>query len=53
MNQNYHVDFLNLAKAVVIRAEGEASAASLISKALATHGPGLIELRRIDVSAHY
>ena len=37
-------------KASVIRAEGEAEAASLISKAMASAGTGLIEVRRIDTA---
>lgn len=37
-------------KAAVIRAEGEAEAAELISKAMATAGTGLIEVRRIDTA---
>ena len=37
-------------KAAVIRAEGEAEAAELISKAIATAGTGLIEVRRIDTA---
>lgn len=37
-------------KAAIIRAEGEAEAAELISKAMATAGNGLIEVRRIDTA---
>eukprot|EP00923_Selenidium_pygospionis_P033257 GHVN01058508.1.p2 GENE.GHVN01058508.1~~GHVN01058508.1.p2 ORF type:complete len:288 (-),score=26.43 GHVN01058508.1:1544-2353(-) len=37
-------------KAAVIRAEGEAEAADMISKALKEFGTGLIEMRRIDAS---
>jgi prohibitin 1 len=37
-------------KASVIRAEGEAEAAKLISKAMAAAGTGLIEVRRIDTA---
>ena len=37
-------------KANVIRAEGEAEAANLISKAMAAAGNGLIEVRRIDTA---
>lgn len=37
-------------KAAVIRAEGEAEAAELISKAMAAAGNGLIEVRRIDTA---
>ena len=37
-------------KAVVIRAEGEAEAAELISKAMLSAGNGLIEVRRIDAA---
>lgn len=37
-------------KAAVIRAEGEAEAAELISKAMASAGNGLIEVRRIDTA---
>ncbi|KAJ8607612.1 hypothetical protein CTAYLR_005769 [Chrysophaeum taylorii] len=37
-------------KAAVIRAEGEAEAALLISKALEESGSGLIEVRRIDAA---
>jgi len=37
-------------QATVIRSEGEAEAASLISQALKEHGTGLIEVRRIDAA---
>jgi len=37
-------------KASVIRAEGEAEAAELISKAMSVAGTGLIEVRRIDTA---
>jgi len=37
-------------QATIIRAEGEAEAASMISKALQEHGMGLIEVRRIDAA---
>jgi len=37
-------------KAAIIRAEGEADAANLISKAIAHAGNGLIEVRRIDTA---
>lgn len=37
-------------KAAIIRAEGEAEAAELISKALKESGIGLIEVRRIDTA---
>lgn len=37
-------------KAAIIRAEGEAEAAQLISKALQESGTGLIEVRRIDTA---
>ena len=37
-------------RAAVIRAEGEAEAASLISKAIKAAGTGLIEVRRIDTA---
>jgi prohibitin 1 len=37
-------------QATVIRAEGEAEAAKMISEALKEHGSGLIEVRRIDAS---
>lgn len=37
-------------KAAVIRAEGEAEAAELISKAMQSAGNGLIEVRRIDTA---
>ena len=36
--------------AAVIRAEGEAYAADIISKALQKYGSGMIELRRIETS---
>lgn len=36
--------------AAIIRAEGEAEAADLISKALKESGSGLIEVRRIDTA---
>ena len=37
-------------KASIIRAEGEAEAAELISKAMKTSGNGLVEVRRIDAA---
>lgn len=37
-------------QATVIRSEGEAEAAQMISDALKTHGTGLIEVRRIDAA---
>ncbi|KAL8425321.1 hypothetical protein Efla_001703 [Eimeria flavescens] len=37
-------------KAAVVKAEGEAEAASLISKAIKEHGGGLIEVRRLDAA---
>uniref|UniRef100_A0A7S0FX07 Prohibitin n=1 Tax=Pyrodinium bahamense TaxID=73915 RepID=A0A7S0FX07_9DINO len=37
-------------QATVIRAEGEAQAATMISQALAEHGSGLIDVRRIDAA---
>uniref|UniRef100_A0A7S4CX08 Prohibitin n=1 Tax=Eutreptiella gymnastica TaxID=73025 RepID=A0A7S4CX08_9EUGL len=37
-------------EASIIRAEGEAEAAAMISNALARAGPGLIELRRIEAA---
>ncbi|KAJ3195789.1 Prohibitin-1, subunit of the prohibitin complex (Phb1p-Phb2p) [Irineochytrium annulatum] len=37
-------------QAAVIRAEGDAVAADLISKALAKAGPGLVELRRLEAA---
>jgi prohibitin 1 len=37
-------------QAVIIRSKGDAEAAELVSKALATAGTGLIELRRIDAA---
>ncbi len=37
-------------QATVIRSEGEAEAASLISEALKEHGTGLIDMRRIDAA---
>jgi prohibitin 1 len=37
-------------KAAIIRAEGEAEAANLISKAMAQAGDGMIEVRRIDTA---
>lgn len=37
-------------QATVIRAEGEAEAAQMISESLRDHGTGLIEVRRIDAS---
>jgi len=37
-------------QATVIRSEGEAAAATLISEALQQHGSGLIEVRRIDTA---
>ena len=43
MNEDYE-------QAAIIEAEGEAEAATLISDALKESGPGVIEVRRIDVS---
>merc|ERR1712217_654862 len=37
-------------QATVIRSEGEAEAAQMISDALREHGSGLIEVRRIDAA---
>merc|ERR1712217_551551 len=37
-------------QATVIRSEGEAEAAKMISQALKDHGSGLIEVRRIDAA---
>jgi len=37
-------------QATIIRAEGEAEAATMISEALKEHGMGLIEVRRIDAA---
>eukprot|EP00392_Amoebophrya_sp_AT5.2_P017490 g17852.t1 len=37
-------------QATVIRSEGEAEAATLISEALKEHGTGMIDMRRIDAS---
>lgn len=37
-------------RAAVVKAEGEAEAASLISKAIKEHGSGLIEVRRLDAA---
>merc|ERR1712032_173761 len=37
-------------QATVIRSEGEAEAATMISEALKEHGMGLIEVRRIDAA---
>jgi prohibitin 1 len=37
-------------KAAIIRAEGEAEAARLISQAMSTAGNGFIEVRRIDTA---
>lgn len=37
-------------QATVIRSEGEAEAATLISEALKEHGTGLIDMRRIDAA---
>merc|ERR1719205_384615 len=37
-------------QATVIRSEGEAEAAKMISEALKQHGSGLIEVRRIDAA---
>merc|ERR1712063_58580 len=37
-------------QATVIRSEGEAEAAKMISEALKEHGSGLIEMRRIDAA---
>lgn len=36
--------------ASIIRAEGEAQAADLISQSLSKAGPGLVEIRRIEAS---
>merc|ERR1712137_300066 len=37
-------------QATVIRSEGEAEAAKMISEAISLHGSGLIEMRRIDTA---
>jgi len=37
-------------KAAIIRAEGEAEAAKMISDAIKTHGTGLLEIRRIEAA---
>ena len=37
-------------KAAIIRAEGEATAAKMISRAMQVAGNGLIEVRRIDAA---
>ncbi|CAG9311688.1 unnamed protein product [Blepharisma stoltei] len=37
-------------KAAIIRAEGEADAARLVSEAIKTHGSGLLEIRRIEAA---
>jgi len=37
-------------QATIIRSEGEAEAAKMISEALKEHGSGLIEVRRIDAA---
>jgi prohibitin 1 len=37
-------------KAAIVRAEGEATAAQLISDAMSKSGPGLVELRRIEAA---
>jgi len=37
-------------KAAVIRAEGDAEAARLISESIAQHGQGLLEVRRIETA---
>jgi len=39
-------------EANVIRAEGDAEAARLVSDAIAKHGKGLIEMRRIETAQH-
>lgn len=39
-------------KARVLRAEGEAEAAQLISDAIAKAGPGLIAMRKIEAAQH-
>jgi len=39
-------------QALVIKAEGDAEAATLVSEALMKHGNGLIEIRRIETAAH-
>jgi prohibitin 1 len=39
-------------EALIIRSEGDSEAAFLVSKALAEHGQGLIELRRIETASY-
>ena len=39
-------------KAAIIRAEGESTAAQMISDAIKTHGPGLVALRKIEAAQH-
>lgn len=36
--------------AAIVRAEGEAEAANMISKAIQTHGTGLLEIRRLEAA---
>ena len=39
-------------KAAVLRAQGEAEAASLVAEAISTHGPGLVTVRKIEAAQH-
>ena len=39
-------------KAAIIRAEGEAEAANLISESMKKFGTGLLEIRRIETARH-
>ena len=39
-------------KATVLRAEGEAISAELISEAIANTGPGLVAIRKIEAATH-
>ena len=39
-------------KATIIRAEGDALAATMVSEAINKHGPGLVAIRKIEAAQY-
>ena len=39
-------------KATIIRAEGDAQAATMVSEAISKHGPGLVAIRKIEAAQY-
>lgn len=37
-------------KAAVLRAEGEAEAASMVAEAISKYGPGLVAMRKVEAA---